>query len=122
MSPRHVLCGVLGIVAAAGALSAQEPPQQPQPDQQPPPVTFRAEVNYVEVDARVLDASGRFVTGLAADDFQVLEDGKPQKVTVFSVVNLPVDRAERPLFASRPIEPDVATNRAGLGGRVYLVV
>jgi len=121
MSLRTRLWGAALLVAAtAGPMTAQQPP--PAPDAQQPPVTFRAEVNYVEVDARVLDASGRFITGLTANDFQVLEDGKPQQVTVFSVVNLPVERAPRPLFASRPIEPDVATNLAGLNGRVYLVV
>ena len=41
---------------------------------------------------------------------------------IFSVVNLPVTRAPRPLFASKPIEPDVATNLTGLDGRVYLIV
>ena len=40
-------------------------------------------------------------------DFEVLEDGKPQKVAVFSLVNIPVERQPRPLFASKPIEPDV---------------
>jgi VWFA-related protein len=69
-----------------------------------------------------VDAQGNFITGLTAKDFQVLEDGKPQEVSAFSVVNLPVERAPRPLFASRPIEPDVATNLTGIDGRVYLIV
>ena len=109
----------LAIAAAAGAAGrAQEP--QPQPQQ--PPITFRAEVNYVEVDARVLDQKGQFVTQLTANDFEVLEDGKPQKVTAFSLVNIPVERAERPLFASQPIEPDVRNNLEGADGRIYLIV
>ena len=37
--------------------------------------------------------NGAFIDGLTAKDFQVLEDGKPQQVTVFSMVNLPVERA-----------------------------
>jgi VWFA-related protein len=94
--------------------------QAPAPQQ--PPITFRAEVNYVEVDTRVLDKDGKFVTGLKADDFQVFEDGKPQKVSAFSVVNIPVERAERPLFASKPIEPDVHTNMQGADGRIYVIV
>ena len=127
MSMRIILSGVALLLAATtGPLGAQQPPttdqQPPATEQQPPPVTFRAEVNYVEVDARVLDANGRFINGLTPADFQVFEDGKPQQVTVFSVVDLPVERAPRPLFASRPIEPDVATNLAGLNGRIYLVV
>ena len=94
---------------------------QPQLPQQPP-ITFRAEVNYVEVDTRVLDRDGKFVAGLAVDDFQVFEDGKPQKVSAFSLVNIPLERAERPLFASKPIEPDVRTNLQGADGRIYVIV
>jgi len=128
MTIRTLLGAVVLLGALGGVLAGQQPqPPADQPSQaaaqQPlPPVTFRAEVNYVEVDARVLDANGKFITGLAARDFEVLEDGKPQQVSVFSVINLPVERAERPLFASKPIEPDVTTNLTGLNGRVYLLV
>src|SRR5688572_21737809 len=128
---RSLPVAALMLALLGGSLAGQQPapaappPAAPQPatgapaDQPPqPPVTFRAEVNYVEVDARVLDASGAFIAGLSAKDFQVFEDGKPQQVTIFSVVNLPVTRAPRPLFASKPIEPDVATNLTGLDGRV----
>jgi VWFA-related protein len=114
------LAGVLAVMSVT--LMAQSgAPQQP-PEAAQPGVTFRAEVNYVEVDARVIDAQGRFVATLAPTDFQIFEDGQPQKVSVFSVVNLPVERAERPLFANRPIEPDVQTNLSALTGRVYLIV
>jgi VWFA-related protein len=106
---------------AAAALHAQQPPQpEPQPAQQPPP-TFRVEINYVEVDASVTDSAGNPVPDLKAEDFQVLEDGKPQKITSFSLVNIPVERAERPLFAAAPIEQDVQSNK-NLNGRVYLIV
>ena len=52
------LLGLLTIaVAASGSLHAQIPgTSAPAPQQ--PPITFRAEVNYVEVDARVLDQAG----------------------------------------------------------------
>lgn len=108
------LASAAGMVTAAG----QEPAQQPQQ----PPITFRAETNYVEVDTRVLDRDGKFVATLKADDFQVFEDGKPQKVSAFSLVNIPLERAERPLFAKKPIEPDVRTNLQGADGRIYVIV
>ncbi|MGE0041410.1 MAG: VWA domain-containing protein [Vicinamibacterales bacterium] len=108
--------------SSAPPAAAQAPPPAAGEPQQPP-VVFRAEVNYVEVDARVLDAEGRFVPGLSAGDFTVIEDGTPQAVTVFSYVNIPVERAERPLFRSQPIEPDVQTNvGSDRTGRVYLLV
>jgi VWFA-related protein len=113
-----LLALLAGATARAGQSAAQPTPSEPAQ----PGVTFRAEVNYVEVDARVIDAQGRFVPGLAPGDFEIDEDGRPQKVTVFSLVNLPVERAPRPLFAERPIEPDVQTNLSGYNGRVYLLV
>jgi VWFA-related protein len=117
-----VLLGSLGPVLFGQQQPVPEPTPPPQPAAPQPPVTFRAEVNYVEVDARVLDANGRFIEGLTAKDFQVFEDGKPQQVSIFSMVNLPVERLQRPLFASRPVEPDVTTNLTGMNGRVYLIV
>jgi len=118
------------LVAALGALAAaQQPapqpstpqPSTPQPPPDQPPVTFRVEVNYVEVDAFVTDAQGRPVTDLTEADFELLEDGKPQKISTFALVNIPIERPERPLFAGKPIEPDVQTNEH-LEGRIYLMV
>jgi len=112
------LVASVGLVAAV-TLAAQQAPQEPAPQ---PPITFRAEINYVEVDARVLDGQGAFVPGLTAADFQVIEDGKPQKIDAFSFVNIPVAREPRPLFAKAPVEPDVSTNLSGYDGRVYVLV
>ena len=115
---------LLASIAAAATvtLAAQQAPQPPPPSDSQPPITFRAEINYVEVDARVVDKDGAFVGGLTAADFQVLEDGKPQKIDAFSFVNIPVARQERPLFAKAPIESDVVTNLDGYDGRVYVLV
>lgn len=89
MTKRTFLGIVVLLVALAGALAAQQQqpaPAAPAPAQQPgaqlPDLTFRAEVNYVEVDARVLDENGKFIGGLTAKDFQVFEDGKPQQVSI----------------------------------------
>ncbi len=116
--PAAVLLGSL----CAAALAAQAPPQAPPqvPSDTPPP-TFQVEINYVEVDAVVTDAQGNAVSDLTVDDFEVLEDGEPQEVTAFSLVNIPIERPERPLFAEAPIEPDVQTNTE-TEGRIYLIV
>jgi VWFA-related protein len=118
MTKSLFLCGVAVMALAVQGVSGQGQSQQPTQ----PPVTFRAEVNYVEVDARVLDREGKFIPGLQASDFQVFEDGKPQKVTAFSLVNIPLERVERPLFASRPVERDVRTNLEAADGRIYVIV
>jgi VWFA-related protein len=100
----------------------QAPPAQVQPDRQMPAVTFRLEINYVEVDAVVVDKRGEFVSDLQQGDFQVLEDGKPQAISAFGLVRIPLERPEAPLFVSQPIEPDVQSNIRPFNGRVYLLV
>ena len=116
-----LICAV-ALATGVGLLAQAVPPaNQPEVPQQPP-VTFRAEINYVEVDARVLNDKGALVTDLSQADFEVLEDGKPQKVTAFSLVNIPVERQQRPLFAKSPIEADVQNNVTGYDGRIYVIV
>ena len=52
----------------------------------------------------------------------MFEDGKPQAITTFGLVRIPLERAEMPLFARQPIEPDVQSNDRAFDGRVYLIV
>ena len=120
LQPDRVASSVLFALAASAVLAAQAPTVPPQ-SAQPAPPSFRVEVNYVEVDAFVTDERGQVVTDLTAGDFEVLEDGRPQKVAAFSFVNIPIERAERPLFAAAAIDADVQTNER-VEGRVYLIV
>jgi VWFA-related protein len=108
---------------SGGLLAAQQQPapQTPTPPADQPPVTFRVEVNYVEIDAIVTDAQGNPISNLTKNDFEIYEDGKKQDVATFSLVNIPIERAERPLFASAPVEADVQTNDH-VEGRIYLLV
>jgi VWFA-related protein len=55
--------------------------------QQNPDNTIRITVNLVQVDAVVTDSGGRHVGGLEARDFEILQDGKPQRITHFSYVS-----------------------------------
>jgi VWFA-related protein len=48
------------------------------------PTTVRVDVRLVNVVTTVTDRDGRFVPGLTVDDFTVMEDGVPQKITHFS--------------------------------------
>jgi VWFA-related protein len=116
MHQRAALAAAAALIAGATALlrgAGQPPPQTP---------TFRAQVEYVEVDALVTDAQGRFVRDLTKDDFQVFEDGRPQTISTFSLVDIPVERGERPLFAAAPLEPDVQSNERPFEGRVYVTI
>jgi VWFA-related protein len=121
------LAALLVFFAAAGLTAGQNPPAQPPAPSQPPPPqsqqpTFRVRVDYVEVDVVVTDRQGNLVRDLKKEDFQVLEDGKAQSISTFTQVDIPVERADRPLFAESPIEPDVKTNERPFDGRVYVMV
>ena len=61
--------------------------------------TFKVQVDYVDVDVLVTDNDGRFVRDLTKDDFEVFEDGQPQTIANFSVVDIPIERADRPLYS-----------------------
>ena len=121
MNARVRLAGLMLLLTGSALTAGQAPaPAQPPAAQQPP--TFKVRVDYVEVDAVVTDRQGRIVRDLKKEDFQVLEDGKSQAITNFTMVDIPVDRDNRPLFAASPIEPDVKTNEKPFDGRVYVMV
>jgi VWFA-related protein len=65
------------VVAALGASASQQP-------------TFRAAGDVVRVFATVLDSSGRLVTDLAQDAFEVRDEGKPQPITLFDTTPQPI--------------------------------
>jgi VWFA-related protein len=113
-----VLLALVTLVAGAQQ-PASPPPAKPE---QQPPITFKVEVNYVEIDAVVSDDSGNFVRGLTRDDFEIVEQSKPQNITVFSLVDIPVERPDAPLFSNTTIERDVHTNRREFEGRVFVLV
>ena len=123
MQKRLRLAALLVLFAAAGITAGQNPPPQPPAPSPPPPQqqqqaqqpTFRVRVDYVEVDVVVTDRQGNLVRDLKKEDFQVLEDGKPQTITTFALVDIPIEAAVRPLFASRPIEPDTSSNERQIG-------
>ncbi len=100
-------------LAVAAGLAVPAFTQQP---------TFKVSVNVVDVDVTVRDAQGNFVTGLAAEDFEVLEDGKPQPISTFSYIELPVQKRTSFAFGGRPVTSDVRSNRDVESGRVYIIV
>jgi Ca-activated chloride channel homolog len=73
--------------------SQQQPPSPPasqQPPASPQPPSFRAGVDIVSLNVSVTEGGGRYVTDLAADEFNVFEDGVKQDVTFFNKTNLPI--------------------------------
>ena len=62
-------------------------PAKPQSSSQ---FTLKTTTEVVLVNVTVRDKDGNFVRDLKADDFSVLEDGKPQKVLSLDVENMDV--------------------------------
>src|SRR3954471_394979 len=56
---------------------------------QTPLPTFRTGIDVVQLDVTVLDKDRHPVRGLTADDFTILERGKPQPIVAFSAVDVP---------------------------------
>jgi VWFA-related protein len=127
MRPKTLALVGVFLTASLSTLAQQPPPPAtpqtpPRTPGEQPPVTFKVEINYVEIDAVVTDQRGNFIRTLTKEDFQVSEQGKPQTIANFSLVDIPVERADPPLFKAKPIESDVRSNRKEFDGRVFVLV
>lgn len=87
---------VAALLALSFAFSSASPAHTSAQTQQPaarPASTpaeeevVRVDASLVQVDAVVTDKEGRQVTDLKAEDFEILEDGRPQQITNFSYVS-----------------------------------
>ena len=114
---RAVLLLTATLAAAAVGLRAQDKPATPPPAAgqekpagqaaQPPPTpdqaqpVFRTGINFIRVDAIVSDNKGNPVTDLKIEDFQIEEDGKPQKPETLRLVK--IDATTAPSYTQRTI-------------------
>jgi VWFA-related protein len=110
------------VLATTGSPAGQAPQQPPQP-------VFRSTVNLILVDVVVRDRRGAIVKGLTKDDFQVMEDGKPQQVVSFAyeeiernvqpiergslLAGATVPRVAAPAVAATPAAPLTSEDVAG---------
>src|SRR5687767_6955668 len=109
---RNVLvlaCG-LGVLTTSGV--ATKPLPTPQSTPQPSPqATFRTTTSLVEVDVVIHDKKGDFVGGLKAEDLQLLEDGKPQKIEQFYMVAHERGGQLIPVTGDQPVAPEDRARR-----------
>lgn len=90
---KRISSSLLLMMALLASLTgqAQTPSAQPQPQQQREAQgdddVVRITTNLVQIDAVVLDRDGRQVKDLGPQDFEILEDARPQKVTNFSYIS-----------------------------------
>jgi VWFA-related protein len=87
-------------------LMAQAPAAQ---ETETPAATLKINVRTVLVDVVVTDKSNKAVSGLHKEDFQVLEDGKPQEVTFFEQ-NFAATPDDTSAATGRPLPANTFTN------------
>ena len=85
MNISRVLTGLLVLLTPIAATL-----QQGAAASQRSSASFSLGVSAVALDVVVTDARGRFVRGLTPDDFQILEDGSPQELALFTSEGTPV--------------------------------
>ncbi|HEX6463264.1 MAG TPA: VWA domain-containing protein, partial [Vicinamibacterales bacterium] len=76
---------------------------------------FRVAVDAVRIDAVVTDKDGNIVRDLTANDFEVLQDGKPQNVTFAQFVPLSVPATPNVSPPTLPASSVVAAPRVAAG-------
>lgn len=113
---KKALALVLSFSTLCPALTAQTPapdrPQQSQQQTQTPDddEVVRITTSLVQTDVVVTDKDGRQVTDLKAEDFEILENGKPQNITNFSYVTT----APTPAPAGAPKPSPTPRDKAGV--------
>jgi Ca-activated chloride channel homolog len=71
---------------------AQNPPQIPPPygTPQSKSYTLKKNVDMVRLPITIVDKNGNFVPGLTQDNFRVIEDKTPQKISAFTHADIPI--------------------------------
>lgn len=109
------LTSLILLVGAPTWLVAQDPTTAP---------AFKTEVELMQIDVSVLNASRQPVRGLTAADFTVFEDGQARPIRVFEMIELPPNPISRPTTTWEAASPSaVATNQIGAqDGRLVFIL
>jgi VWFA-related protein len=108
----------------ATVVAAQTQTQTPPPNQQKTPV-FTTTTELITTDVRVRDKDGKFLPNLSAKDFEIFEDGVPQKLQTFSfvlggrVVNDIIPTATKPKSSGLVLPPSAPP--PDVSGRIFII-
>ena len=109
------------LAALATSLAVTQSPRAESTQQRP---VFAGATDLIEVQAVVTDKRGSVVRGLTRDDFQVTENDRPQDVTAFTFIDIPLPPSR--VAGVGPAAPasglDVATNVLPHERRIYVLV
>lgn len=82
------LAAAVVLLASAAGFAQQPPPPKPPADSSAlPPISESVEVSVTNIEVIVTDRKGNRVRGLTREDFEVRQDGQPQKITNFYAVS-----------------------------------
>src|SRR5215813_7758476 len=90
-----ILAGISSSLSSHLIVRSQlsQPDQNQKPSASPTPAeqddVVRVSTDLVVVNVTVLDQNGKFVPGLKRGDFQIFEDGAPQRISTFSAEETP---------------------------------
>jgi VWFA-related protein len=118
MRLRPIVDVLLLLFVTVGAAAQQPAPPQPQPppqgqpqeqpqEQQPRPPVIRRGINFIRVDVIVTDKDGKPVLDLKPEEFQVVEEGAPQQIETFQVINV----GSEPVQTATPIRNEADIER-----------
>jgi VWFA-related protein len=111
-----LLCLTICFQLVPSGLAQQQPAQPPPPPKSSPEQkpaapseepqdidVVKITTNLVQIDAVVTDRRGKHVTDLRPDEVEMLENGKPQKISDFSYIK--IDRAAAAAEPAKRAEP-----------------
>jgi hypothetical protein len=98
-----ILIGYEFIVTAVAHQSQKKPGDKDQ---------VRLKTDLFEVRAVVTDAKGRLVDSLRKEDFELLENNRPQSISLFSIEHAVSDAKSQPSSIKDNV-PTTSANRAG---------
>jgi len=109
--------GLRATLDLAQSQTSQNPPAQDQP--------IRLKTELIDLRAVVTNKRGQPITDLKKEDFELLENGKPQEVSFFSIVKIPgrgeARRSENPPAAAAPNVPAGVTRAPETPARTVLL-
>ncbi len=133
-----VICAIATLAMWPAESWAQAPrgvprlslPDTPQERQRPDEPLFTVSVTRVEVSVLVVDSDGEPVSGLSAEDFEVFEEGVPQRIRSFIPFAHTPGRLATPTPVARPaMAPEAsvtvappASNHFASESRVFVLV
>lgn len=108
--PRHFIPFLFALVTAVAAQGQTAPRPQPSP---PADDVIRVSTELVQTDVTVLDKTGRFVSGLKPESFELKVDRKPQSIAFFEELISASSRRDPKTRKIGPIEDAPTATRSG---------